>query len=841
MNATQLTPPHAEVNNLFTQAKQAHSAGQLQQAGHLYRQVLALSPAHADCYHLLGGVGLQTGNYAMAADMFRRAIACESNVAVFHYNLASALAALGDYANAMDACREALRIKPNFLEAHCDLAALLYHTEDFEQAVHHFEQTLAIQPDLPEVHSSLGFAYQTLKQPQKALFHCQRSVQLNPDSADAFVNLGGVLELQGEVQEAITNYQQALRVDTQHAKAHYNLGQALLNNREYASAAVHLENFLNAHAEDPLARLALARAQQSLGSADAANANISLALAADAGNAVQLYKIGGVLLELGRYSDAQEKFAASVALDPSYLPARLNLGVALLKLGRHSDARTEFATIVAIDPNDVSARLNLITEDLKDGDFESGMAHCQIVLAQEPLNARAMSHMSMALLLSARAEEAVSYLQQACLLEPQSTAFRTALLLALIYAKGSSGDDILREHVVFEKLTGVSTPTVWTPPAASAARRRLRVGYVSGDFREHPVAYLVQRVFARHSREVVEVFAYYNSLEEDAMTLRLKAQVDHWRDIMLMSDEAVANLIQQDQIDILVDLSGHTGNNRLTVFARKPAPIQVEWLGYPSTTGLSAMDYRLTDAHAEPVGMTERYSIEKLWRLPDTFCCYEPCATRPERVHSPELAVRPTPALRNGYVTYGCFNNLAKVGRPVIALWSQLLLASPDSRLMLEASGLEKKFLRNQVIREFAAHGIGVERLTLIGRKPEQQYVLYNEIDIALDPFPCNGGNTSLDTLWMGVPIVTLAGTTFVSRMGVSLLSNLGLQHLIANSHQEYVDVALRLASDWTQLNKLRMELRPRMQASPLMNEAAFVRNLEAAYAGMWNTWCNTR
>jgi predicted O-linked N-acetylglucosamine transferase (SPINDLY family) len=357
---------------------------------------------------------------------------------------------------------------------------------------------------------------------------------------------------------------------------------------------------------------------------------------------------------------------------------------------------------------------------------------------------------------------------------------------------------------------------------------------VSGDFKAHAVAYFAEAVLTHHDRHAFELYGYSNTATEDAVTQRLQGLFDHWRSIRTLDDDQAADLIAKDGIDILIDLSGHTADNRLLVFARKPAPIQISWLGYPNTTGLRAMNYRLTDGYAEPAGMTEQYNVETLWRLPDVFCCYTPCINNPERRHSPELNVHATPALKNGYVTFGSFNNLAKMSPPVVALWARLLQTLPGARLMLEAAGLDTDLLRKQVIDQFTSHGIQMDQLILRGRTPAQQYVLYNEVDIALDPFPCNGGTTSFDTLWMGVPLITLAGQTFVSRMGVSLLSNLGLTDLIAQTEDQYIEIALDLATNIERLNALRQSLRPRMETSPLMDQPRFVRNLETALRDMF-------
>jgi predicted O-linked N-acetylglucosamine transferase (SPINDLY family) len=369
-------------------------------------------------------------------------------------------------------------------------------------------------------------------------------------------------------------------------------------------------------------------------------------------------------------------------------------------------------------------------------------------------------------------------------------------------------------------------------PHDRSPERRLKIGYVSSDFRQHSVAWFIEPVLAHHDRERFEIFCYANLFQEDAVTERLKAHADHWRKIYGLPDELAAQQIRADQIDILVDLNGHTAENRLLVFARKPAPVQVTWLGYPNTTGLSAMDYRLTDGFADPVGMTEPFHSETLIRLPECFSCYQPPRDAP--------AVSELPAKEKGYITFGSFNKLTKVTPEVMATWARILQAVPGSRLALQSAGLGEDAMQQMVREAFAGLGITPERLELHGHDRSQKTHLerYRNIDIGLDPFPYNGTTTTCDALWMGVPVVTLAGKVHAGRVGVSQMSNLGLTELIGQTPEEYVAIATRLATDRERLGALRKELRSRMTASPLMDAPRFTTNLEQAYRGMWKDWC---
>ncbi|HEY5293724.1 MAG TPA: peptide-binding protein, partial [Burkholderiales bacterium] len=361
------------------------------------------------------------------------------------------------------------------------------------------------------------------------------------------------------------------------------------------------------------------------------------------------------------------------------------------------------------------------------------------------------------------------------------------------------------------------------------AERPLRIGYVSPDLRRHPVSAIFAPILAAHDRSRVEVTCYYNYSGEDVVTLRLKSLAARWRSVAGIDDDALCRQIRADRIDILVDLAGHTMHNRLLAFARKPAPIQVSWLGYFNTTGLATMDYFVSDPWSSPAGQ-ERYYVESLLRLPHTRFCYEPPEYMPE--------VSPLPAQTNGHVTFGCLNNLAKLNDKVLALWAEVLRAIPAATLLIQAAALDDAPNRVRFGKLCERHGIEPARLALRGFVPiERSSASYAEIDIALDPFPFSGGMTSLEALWMGVPVITLAGETIACRQSASMLMNLGLPELIAENAEQYVANALRIARDLPRLTELRAGLRARFAASPLMDYAGFTRSLEAAYRDMWRAW----
>jgi predicted O-linked N-acetylglucosamine transferase (SPINDLY family) len=450
-------------------------------------------------------------------------------------------------------------------------------------------------------------------------------------------------------------------------------------------------------------------------------------------------------------------------------------------------------------------------------------------------------------------DESIAYSRKALTFGTGDHGRYSNLLLAMIYAASVSPEDLTATAREFGKR--LADPLLRQRPLLrnKDPERKLRIGYVSQDFRNHAVNYFLEFLPKLHDRKQFEVFAYSSAVAEDQITARLKLTFDHWRDIKPLKDDAAADIIEADQIDILIDVAGHTGYNRLLVFARKPAPIQVTWLGFPATTGMKAMDYRFTDAFAEPEGMTEHLNTETLWRLPEIFCCYGPHESNPAVIDHP-------PFEDNGYITFGCFNNYTKITDPVLEAWAKIMARTPDSRLLLEIADLEgpqilqenegkavlpllyadteRQKFRQKVMDRLHRLDMPLERVLLEPRKKSNQFVLYNKIDIALDPFPCAGGTTSMDTLWMGVPFVTLAGKHFASRMGITFLKNVSLPELIAQNTDEYIQIASDLANDRNRLRALRHNLRDKVVASPLMDQARFTRNIEAAYRDMWRKWC---
>jgi predicted O-linked N-acetylglucosamine transferase (SPINDLY family) len=514
--------------------------------------------------------------------------------------------------------------------------------------------------------------------------------------------------------------------------------------------------------------------------------------------AVYQSNFGQVLERLNRFDEAERAYRTAIALDPKGAEAFNNLGRLLQGRGDLEEAETNFLEAIEINPDYAEPHTNL-GNLLKDrGDLDG----------------------------------AIAAFRRAVELRPDLSLLHSNLLLTLHYHAGFSAKDLKREHDLWASRHVAPLESERSPLANDAdPDRRLRIGYVSPDFRDHAVARFMLPLLENHDRNEVELFAYSDVERADEITGSIRKQFDHWRESAALSDAGLAARIREDRIDILVDLAAHSARNRLLTFARKPAPVQVTYLAYCSTTGVDAIDYRLTDRFLDPESDDETRYTEHSVRLPDCYWCYAAPALPEDALTSSERVPGPP--------TFGCLNNFAKVTDTTLDLWIRLLDRVPDSRLLIFARA---EWHQDRVREAFGEAGLDEDRLEFVGLQSFPDYLAtYRKIDVALDPMPYTGGTTTCDALWMGVPVVTLAGQTAVSRGGASLLSNVGLPELVARSEDEYVDIAADLIGDADRLASLRAGLREKLESSPVMDAPRFVRGLEAAFREMWRTWCRTQ
>jgi predicted O-linked N-acetylglucosamine transferase (SPINDLY family) len=553
-------------------------------------------------------------------------------------------------------------------------------------------------------------------------------------------------------------------------------------------------------------------------------------LAAQPDHPEALHHLGVLAHEVGRHEVAMPLIRRALLLKPDYAIACNNLANVLLALHRHEEALATYYHALRIQPGFVEAQFNL-SNLLKDGcKFDEALAGYQSVLALRPGYADAWLNLGNVHKDRGELDEAVAAYRRVLQLQTAERKAHSNLIYTLHFCPGSDEQTVAEAQAEWNRRIIAPLRTPRGPETHDRnPERRLRIGYVSPDFRHHPVSHFLLPLLEAHDKTLVEIYCYASVPRPDDFTERAKRAADVWRDALGLEDERLDAQIRADRIDILVDLSQHMAGNRLPVFARKPAPVQVSWLGYPASTGLAAMDYRLTDHFLDPEGSAGSRSVDVPVRLPDCWFCFHPGT-------SPEPDGLPT--ARSGRITFGCLNNFSKITAPALRMWARVLRAVPDSRLLLHCpTGATQTRLRTW----FESEGITRDRLELVPRtSTRMEYLLtHQRIDIVLDSFPYNGGTTTCEALWMGVPVVTLAGDTAVSRLGLTICENLGLSELVAFSEDDYVRIATEVASDQPRLAALRATLRARMQASPLMDAPRFGRHVETAYRTMWRKWCN--
>jgi protein O-GlcNAc transferase len=542
------------------------------------------------------------------------------------------------------------------------------------------------------------------------------------------------------------------------------------------------------------------------------------------------YNLGNALRIRGNLAEAISRYQQALQLNPQFAEAENNLGIAFQDQGQHGPAIAAFRRALALNPGFVAAHNNLGNALRDQGNLDQAV-HCyHQALQLDPRSADVHNNLGTALKDRGELSAAPDAYRRAIELQPTFTTAWSNLLYSLYFCEDYNASAIYEEHRRFDsQLAAPLAPIIKSHLNSRDPKRRLRIGYVSPDFRHHCQAFFTLPLLAKHDHQNFEIFCYSDVVSPDRVTAQIQRHADSWRNIKGLPDTQVADLIGQDQIDILVDLTMHMAGGRPLLFARKPAPIQICWLAYPGTTGLSAMDYRLTDRYLDPPELNDTLSAEESIRLPESFWCYDPFGL--------ELPINSLPAPTNGYVTFGSLNNFCKINPTVLRLWSRVLRSVDRSRLVILAP---EGIARERTLEAFTQQGISSDRITFFAKQPLQQYLaLYNSIDIGLDTIPANGHTTSLDSLWMGVPVVTMVGRTAIGRGGFSQLSNLGLAELISTSPDEFVAVASQLAADLPRLAMLRAGLRERLRNSPLMNATSFARNVETAFRQIWQRWCS--
>jgi protein O-GlcNAc transferase len=686
----------------------------------------------------------------------------------------------------------------------------------------------------------------------------RKALAAHPGYARAHLNLGVALEAMGRGDAALQAYRDALAAEPASPFAHYNLGKLLLTRGDAAAAASHLRAAVDGKDDFVDARVVLASALEVTGDSEGALAALAAALERKPDYAGAWYNYALTLQKLGRAADAESALRRAVALEPSDA-AVFQLAKLLRARGAFDEGEALLRGMIERAPDMAEPHVAL-GEALKErGELDAAVAEMAIALRLRPDWAELWLMYAEVLKAAQRLPECEAAVRRALTLdESVSAAYRllggvlvdqlrveealevyaagrrfdprgyvdVCELFVLNFHEGIDAEALFERHRAFgERFEREHPPRFLRFANRPDPERRLRIGYLSGDFRAHPVGWAFLPLLEHHDRAVCEAYCYSVHDAADRFTRRMAEHADRWRNVALLPASEVADIIHRDGIDLLVDLSGYGGIPTFDVMAHRPAPVQASWLGYLSTSGLTRIDYRITDAYADPPGVAERFHTEKLLRLPHSQWCY--------REVVPTAPPAAPPCLRNGFVTFGAFNQSAKISPGARRVWAEILKRVPRARLRIV--GVPPGAATRTVLEDFARHGVAADAVTVEPRLALEDYFrAIGEVDIALDPMPYSGGTTTCDTLWMGTPVVAMTGDRSVSRSAASILSVLGLEAWIASSPEDYIERAVALASQ----PDSRRGLRERMRASPLMDEARFARDMEALYRQAWRAWC---
>jgi predicted O-linked N-acetylglucosamine transferase (SPINDLY family) len=736
----------------------------------------------------------------------------------------------GDLRQAEPLCRQVLRAEPSHAGASHLLGGIAYQTGRHTDAADFMRQAVANAPTNAGYHADLGLVCLTLGQPQGAAECCEQALRLNPDLPEAHNNLAAALLKLDRLEEAITHYRRVTELRPGDAVAHYNLANALSDRGQlddavaaYRRAVQRRPDFFEAH--NNLGN-ALTRQRRPDEAVAAYQRSIELRPnVAEAHN-----NLGNVLQDLGRPTDAENCYRRALQFRPDYVSAHYNLGNVLREQGRLDSAIASYERTILLRPDYAAAHNNLGNALRGQGRLSNAIASFRTALHHDANFVDALNNIGNALRDQGHLDEADDSYRRALQINPELAQVQSNLLLSLHNRPNVTLAHLAAAHAEFERAFAAPLRQTWRPHENDRdPDRRLRLGFLSPDLARHPVGYFTIGFVEGLDRDQAKVVCYNDRLRNDGLTDRFRAAAAMWHSVFGWTDERLAEQIRSDRIDILFDLTGHTAGGRPLVFARKPAPVQVTWAGYVGTTGLSAIDYLIADRYEVPPGAEVHYA-ERVLRMPDDYVCYDPPA--------PASAVGPLPARDRGHVTFGSFNYPAKIGPQVITFWAEILRRLPDARLVLKYRAIDDPSIAGRFAELFASHGIGPGRVEHRGWSAHPELLRqYGDVDIALDPFPYNGGLTTIEALWMGVPVVTCPGETFAGRHSLSHLSNVGVTETIATNVDQYVELAVTLANDLPRLAVLRAGLRERVRSSPLCDAKRFADNLLRLLRDAWREW----
>jgi protein O-GlcNAc transferase len=774
-----------------------------------------------------GNALLDEGRLEEAVASYRRAVLLDPSSIASWVNLGYVLKELGYMPDAQEALSRAVALDATQFDAHFMLGLLAREQHDLPAAVMHLSRALALQPSSSLVRVELCVTAFQDGQMDLASRTVQEGIRLEPMVADFHYLAGNLLSHERRHDEAIACFERALALQPSHASALHNLGQAMRASGRLDGAVASFRKAISLNGNYGQAHASLAAALNEMGQLDEAIASCQKALAIDPGDVDALNNLGNAQQAQGLLPQAIETYNLAIKLQPGHGDALGNMGLALHAQGRYDEAVDYFRRALAIAPANALTHNNLGNTLQKQNRLDEAISSYERALAQDPGLAQAHSNIAGARHTQGEHALAIASWREALRIKPDFLDAWSNMLYALNFLPGCTPAQYLEEARKFGD-AAASSARPWRnwPALAAEGERPLRVGFVSGDLRAHPVGLFLESIIAHLDYSRIELVAYSNFPQEDKLTARIKPAFVRWNSIVGMSDEAAATLVRSDVIDVLLDLSGHTAHNRLPLFAWKAAPVQASWLGYFSSTGVPGVDYLVADEVGVPQTCQAQFT-ENIWYLPDTRLCF----TAPV---FDDIVPGTLPALSNGRVTFGCFQNMIKLNDEVLELWGRLFRAIPDALLRLQSKQMSEPALREQLLVRLEGVGIDRGKVTLIGPIDRREFLkAHRDVDIMLDTFPGTGGTTTCEALWMGVPTMTLAGDTLLARQGASLLSCAGLADWVAQSPAEFVERLAAHCHDLDALASLRSRLRAQALASPLFDAPLFASRFQLALEQM--------
>ena len=823
------------IDKAIQSAYKYYHKGDLQQASQICKKILQKRPKNADVFNMLGAICYQLRNFDDAAKYLKNAIALNPHHSDAYSNLGNVHQEQGLLDEAMICVKKSIELNPHNADAYNTLGMIFHKKGAIDSAIQAYQRALDIKPAYANAYHNLGVAFKEKGLFSESISFFEKALQFDTKNSDACFHIGMLLKETGKPDEAILFFQKGLQINPNHAAAYNLLGMIFGEKGQFDSA---LANFvkaikLNPHYVDAYSNIG--KVFQEQGNFEEAIMYFRKAIQMDDHHALAYNNLGVVFQMQGKTDEAIAHFQKALQLKPDFSDAYYNLGTVLQKGQNLDEAITCFRKAIRLNPRLLEAYNNLGNSLSKQGKLQEACDIFHHALTINPDSALILNNLGNVLKDQGKPSEGEEYCKRAIEKKPDFFEACSNFLLFMNYINDDA-QTIYSQHVRLGKEfrdTSVSRHAAYRNDPSPT--RKLKIGYVSPDFRQHSVAFFFEPVIREHNHNHFDIFCYSDSLIQDEVTARIRQNADHWETIAQMPNDKIFRLLHEGEIDILVDLTGHTGHNRMSLFAAKPVPVQVSWMGYPGTTGIPAIDYRIVDSCTDHPYTADKFYIEKLIRMPECFLCYLPEKDSPD--------ITDLPAISNGYITFGSFNNFAKISPIIVEQWIQILKAVPNSRLLLKAKSFADEHTRRYAIERLSTGHIDISRIELLPWESSIQahLSLYKQLDIALDTFPYNGATTTCEALWMGVPVISLAGRTHASRVGLSLLSNIGLPELVATTPQEYIDRAVNLASNMDQLRHFRKNLRNQMAQSSLTDAKKFTAELETVYRSIWKQWCLSR